>query len=122
MKIIPIVLALLCSATFAQAEPLKVSGAVLIAAAGQGLDATSTIRFLSNDSGCTEANPKYGPHPSAAQIILPKVALVGAVYLTQRLATATHKRWLIRASQGLGYYAGAQGFYSGARNLALCGL
>jgi len=88
---------------------------------GQSLDAASTQRFLVNGSGCIEANPRYGPHPTATRLWLGKAAVVGVLSLYLAMSERDSNKWVRRLPKLVAYYAAGQGAYSGVRNVYVCG-
>jgi len=88
---------------------------------GQSLDAASTQRFLTNGSGCTEANPHYGTRPTATRLWLGKAAVVGVLSLYLAVSERDSNKWVRRLPKLVAYYAAGQGAYSGVRNIQLCG-
>lgn len=110
-------------ATAVNAEPRRIDWKPAIAAAfGQGADVTSTMRFLSNGSGCVEGNAVYGRHPSAARLIAVKAPTVAlAALLSWRAAQSGAARWERRLARTFGYSAGLAGGAVAAWNIHGCG-
>lgn len=56
---------------------------------GQALDTVSTVQALNR--GAVEANPIYGPRPSAAKLVALKLPMIGVGYLLHKLAPGNPK-------------------------------
>ena len=101
----------------------------VVAVSGQTADIVSTVRFLHNGSGCTEANPRFGPHPTTGALITGKtIALgitIGGSMVLNALANHSEsprvRRFLRIASRSSGYYAGGVGAWFAVQNVHLCG-
>lgn len=93
-----------------------------VAAAGQLADFGVTHHQINAPRlHCSEANPLFGPHPSTATLLLPKLAAIGAATLvTAAGAHASSKagRWL---AKGTAYAVGALGGGLAGKNLRTCG-
>jgi len=114
---------LVAMATVVNAEPGPIDWKPAIAAAvGQGADAASTVRFLSNGSGCVEGNAVYGTRPTAARLIAVKAPTVAvAVLLAWRAVQPGAARWERRLARTFGYSAGIAGAGVAAWNIHGCG-
>ncbi len=114
---------LLLSASTVQAETHRFDLKPLIAtAAGQLSDAAVTHHQITTpDLHCVESNPHLGPHPSAATLILPKLALIGVVALAQVAGSKAKSETGRHVSRAIGYFTGALGGTLAVRNLKTCG-
>ena len=94
-------------------------------AGGRAADQWSTQRFLTNGSGCVEASPLLGPHPSVAKLTafnaLGVAAVAGGTYaLNQMLRRAGHPTFARRLNLALGGVGGARGVWTALQNVRAC--
>jgi hypothetical protein len=90
--------------------------------AGQSLDAISTVRFLSNGSGCTESNRVIGAHPATWTLVAQKAAVIGLGVGILQLTGKSDRKAMRVIGQVFSYALGVTGARSAARNVSLCGL
>ncbi len=90
-------------------------------AAGQSLDAISTVRFLNNGSGCTESNRFVGAHPSAWTLVAQKAAVVGLGVGILKLTGKSASKPIRVIGQVFNYALAGTGTKSAIRNASLCG-
>ncbi len=120
------------TATSAQAQSTPTSGifraSVIYAIGGKLADGASTVRFLHNGSGCLEANPLVGSHPSAWTLAAGSAVTVTATVLASTLLerqarreTGRSRTFLHGFAVGLNAFTGSVGAASAVRNVALCG-
>lgn len=89
---------------------------------GESLDAASTLRFLSNGSGCVESNRFIGTHPSALTVISQKAAVVVGSALFVKVTGRSTSKPVRVIGKVFAYALGATSARSGLRNISLCGL
>lgn len=85
---------------------------------GQLFDAVTTLRSTPN---CIESNPLLGPHPSARQVLVPKLAIIGGISLLVRFTEYRESRLARIVARSIAYAGGIVGTKDGIHNLRTCG-
>lgn len=120
--LLPALLLVLALAVPASAQSRFAWTPVLATAAGQSVDAISTVRFLSNGSGCVESNRLIGTHPATWTLVSQKAAVILGTALVVKVTGKSAVKPIRVIGQVFAYALGATGLHSGLRNASLCGL
>lgn len=115
---IALILFLLLASPLSAADFTWAPYAVLMA--GQYTDAVTTLHTVPGRS-CRETNPQFGPQPSIARLMLPKLALVASIGVLMHFAEHRESKTARWMTKGLAYTGGAVGFKDARSNVLKCG-